>query len=306
MRLSIIIPVFQVEDFLDECLESIVKEKEQEMEILLIEDASPDNCRMMCDRWSSKDPRIHVIHHQRNMGLSEARNTGIEMAKGDYLAFVDSDDFIEPFTFQRLLSHLDENKEIDILEFPITQKYGDRKREHLLDFPDRVYPDTHTYWFETRAYLHTYACNKIFRRSLFEHVRFPGGKKFEDVYTLPQLLRRHPIVATTHQGHYYYRWNPNGITATADGSALDDLLSAHLRILNELRQSSLVLPGKGMGDYYHQILNIQLDVCEQLGIPPRLPILPYHQTLKLKLLHLLGINKLCKLNQLLHKIRLSR
>ena len=302
MKLSIIIPVYQVEDFLDKCIESLMNEKVQETEIILIDDASPDKCGDMCDKWAAKDKMIRVIHHKRNMGLSEARNTGIKIAKGDYLAFVDSDDFLESDTFQRLLSILENNKDIDILEFPVMQKYGDKHKQHLLTFPDHVYTDIYSYWFETQAYLHTYACNKVIRRSLFNDVLFPPGKKFEDVHTYPKLLRQHPVVATTHVGCYFYRWNPKGITATADGKALDDLLSAHIEILDALSKCHVSLNQKDMGYYYHHILNIQLDVYERLGTSPRLPILHYNQTLKLKLLNLLGINILCKLNQISHKI----
>ncbi len=306
MKLSVVIPVFQVEDYLDECLENLVKENEQEMEIILVDDASPDRCGRMCDNWSLRDKRIKVIHHKQNKGLSDARNTGIEAASGDYLAFIDSDDFVEPSTFQQLLAYLATNHEIDILEFPVVQKYGNKDKEHVLEFPERIYRNPLAYWFETQAYSHTYACNKIYKTNLFEQVRYPSGKKFEDVYTLPKLLRLHPVVGTTHIGRYYYRWNPEGITATADGNALNDLLSAHLNIIENLLQEYRELPTDTMGYYYHHVLNIQLDVYEQLGTSPKLPMLSYNQTLKLKLLHLLGINTLCKINRLYHRIRPSR
>ncbi len=306
MKLSIIIPVFEVEEFLDECIESLMPGFDQDMEIILVDDASPDKCGEMCDKWATKEQRITVIHHPYNMGLSEARNTGINISKGDYIAFVDSDDFVEPYTFQKLLSILVDHKDIDILEFPVMQKYGDKSKENLLTFPDKTYDDMLSYWFETKAYLHMYAWNKVVKKSLYSKVLFPAGKKFEDAYTYPRLLRQRPVVATTHVGCYYYRWNHKGITATADGKTLNELLSAHIDNLNELRYNYSTLPQNEMGYYYHHILNIQLDVYERMGTSPRIPILPYNQTLKLKLLHLLGINKLCKLSKILHKIRPPR
>ena len=108
------------------------------------------------------------------------------------------------------------------------------------------------YWLEGEAYRHTYACNKIYKRSLFKNIRFPIGKLFEDVYTLPQLLRIATTIATTDVGCYHYCYNPNGITAQADGNALAQLLQAHL-------QSGMPIDD----NYYLHLANIQSDVWER-------------------------------------------
>ena len=106
------------------------------------------------------------------------------------------------------------------------------------------------------------------------------------------MLKEAKMVATTAQGMYFYTHNPDGITVNADGKALSDLLEAHLKILPEMPDA----------DYYAHLLNIQLDVYELTGNPPIIPILPYYSTLKLKLLHIIGIKRLCKLSKTLHSL----
>ena len=99
MKLSIIVPVYKVEEFLDACIESILSQKVNDCEIFLVDDCSPDRCGIMCDEWAKKDKRIKVIHCQNNGGFSFARNQGLKIACGEYITFVDSDDFIAPDTF---------------------------------------------------------------------------------------------------------------------------------------------------------------------------------------------------------------
>ena len=286
MKLSIIIPVYRVEATLDRCVKSVLSQHVDDMEVLLIDDGSPDKCPQMCDEWAKKDDRIRVIH-QENGGLSDARNTGIDAAKGDYLTFVDSDDYLSSNTYGPLLKLLDD---ADILEYSITNR---------LALPNHYYTDMGEYWLQGQAYLHTYAWNKIYKRTLFEQVRFPKGKVFEDVYTLPQLLKRAQKVKTCSKGFYHYCYNPNGITANANGEQLDMLLDAHLA------------NGMPMDDaYYLYLLNIQIDVWERLGGDIKLPVRKLNpqvfkgfDKLKAITLNKIGINKLCKIVKTLHYIK---
>ena len=102
--ISVIVPVYKVENFLDRCVESIVGQTYENLEIILVDDGSPDNCPAMCDEWAEKDSRIRVIHKE-NGGLCSARNAGMDIAAGDYLGFVDSDDCIEPDMYQLLVEN---------------------------------------------------------------------------------------------------------------------------------------------------------------------------------------------------------
>ena len=105
MRLSIVIPVYRVEQTLERCLESILRQPPADCEVILVDDGSPDACPRLCDEWAERDPHIRVAH-QANAGLSAARNTGIKMATGDYITFVDSDDFVGDNTFAVLIAKL--------------------------------------------------------------------------------------------------------------------------------------------------------------------------------------------------------
>ncbi|MBQ6857596.1 MAG: glycosyltransferase, partial [Lachnospiraceae bacterium] len=100
--ISIIVPVYKVEMYLDRCVRSLVEQSYTNLEIILVDDGSPDNCGIMCDRWTEKDRRIKVIH-KKNGGLSDARNAGLRIAAGEYIAFVDSDDWIEPEMYGHML-----------------------------------------------------------------------------------------------------------------------------------------------------------------------------------------------------------
>ena len=291
LKLSIIIPVYRVEQTLRRCIDSILSQSFVDWEMILVDDGSPDGCPEICDEYTKNYDKIRVIH-KANGGLSDARNVGIEEAKGEYITFVDSDDYLGEETLKKVMKILKNHPEYDMLEYPVFVHFSSLKKEHRLELDNHEYRDMREYWLEGMAYTHTYACNKIYRRSLFDNVRFPVGKLFEDVYTLPLLLKEANVVATTSQGLYFYTHNVNGITVTADGKAMANLLDAHLKVFPEMVDAQ----------YYSHVLNIQMDVYELTEDPPVLPVLPYYSTFKLKLLHLFGIKRLCKLNKILHSL----
>ena len=307
MKLTIIIPVYAVEATLNQCIESVVSQDYTDFELLLVDDGSPDHCPQICDRWAAKDKRIRVIH-QKNGGLSDARNTGIAESKGEYITFIDSDDYIGAGTLKPLMNHVANYPDIDILEYPAYLFYGSPQQEEL-NFPEEtVYHDMDAYWYEGQAYHHSYAWNKVYKREMFRDVRYPTGVVFEDIYTLYRLLKNATTVATINSGRYYYCFNPKGITATASGTSLRMLLQHHISIiLNTHRRD------KAFQTYYLQVVNIQVDVFEATGETPILPFIHLNQRnfkgynkIKAVVLNILGIRNLCKLLQLKHKIWGSR
>lgn len=292
MKLSVIIPVYCVESTLDRCVESVLAQDIAEMEVILVDDGSPDRSPTICDKWAAKDSRIYVIHKQ-NGGLSDARNAGINVAQGEYITFVDSDDFIAPDTYAPLMEVFGKHDDTDLLEFPILWHYG-APEQRRLRFGDRTYERMSDYWLEGKAYTHSFACNKIFRRKLFQEIRFPVGQVFEDMATLPLLLQNARKVMTSSHGMYYYCQNPESITATATGHELNMLLRHHLK----------ALPLACDTCYYMHVVNIQLDVCRLLNVAPELPPYPvsifakgltWKQRLKAIGISLLGIKNLSKL-----------
>jgi hypothetical protein len=188
------------------------------------------------------------------------------------------------------------NPQVDLLEYPIVRYYG-AEEEQLIAFGERLYDDKKAYWLEANAYLHTYACNKIFRTTLFKNVRYPKGVVFEDAATLPSLLQNARLVMTCGKGLYYYCFNSKGITATADGKQLAMLLQHHLKAMTQYCDTL----------YYMHVVNIQLDVCRLLSIPPVMPgfTIDLHdprlsstQRLKAVVLKCLGMKALVKLHRL--------
>ena len=115
MKLTVVIPVYRVEATLDRCVESVLIQDIDDMEVILVDDGSPDRCPKMCDEWAEKDSRISVIHKE-NGGLSEARNAALDIAKGDYVTFVDSDDWLDEGTYKAILNLMDDN---DIVEYTV-------------------------------------------------------------------------------------------------------------------------------------------------------------------------------------------
>ena len=293
MKLSIIIPIYNVEDTLRRCLESVLGQMDDRMEVIIVDDGSTDTSGQIAEQMTAGRTDCRLIR-QANKGLSAARNAGIKAATGEYITFTDSDDFVARGTYTALLAVLEEHPAYDILEYPVMEHYGHPTKQHLLTFPDAVVGSIRDYWL-CGGHLHTYACNKLYRRELFADIHFPEGKAFEDAYTYPLLLQRAKVVATTSVGRYYYCHNDRGITAQAGGKELTDLLEAHLTHLH--------LWGRLTRDYYQALLNIQMDVYEATHADPVLPVLPYKGTLKLFVLHLIGLKRLCQLNRFIHRIR---
>ena len=325
MKLSIIIPVYRTQATLQRCLESILGQSFTDYEVILVDDESPDLCPQLCDEYDKQNCRIKVIHKQ-NGGLSDARNAGLEIAQGEYVTFVDSDDAIAPDTLQLLMEELTPSN-IDILEYPVLERLGHPTREHLLTFEPKIYDNALEYWLDTNAYTHTYVCNKLYKRELFQNIKFPKGKNFEDAQTTPYLIglipseteNYQPRIKVTNVGQYLYYWNNKGITASAK---YEDYLNLYVSQTLALIYVCKKIKGKekewiplyhtALEDFMTKILNVLLDLYELSGQyeahPPLVNKLAWIKeytsikSLKLNMLSLLGYKRLCRINKLIHKI----
>lgn len=220
--ISVIIPVYQVERYLDTCVASVAGQTFSDLEILLVDDGSPDGCPALCDAWAQKDPRVRVIHRE-NGGLSAARNTGIEAATGDFLAFVDADDLLEPDTLRRAYQAQRQHN-ADLVIFNLV--YVDDRNKVLpapdfTGFRDEVL-DADEVWqryfalAEQKIY-YVVAWNKLYRRELFATLRYAEGKRYEDQFLLPGLLAQcRTIVCLGYPG---YRYVQRGGSIMAQGSS---------------------------------------------------------------------------------------
>lgn len=294
MKLSVVIPAYNSGATICRCISSIIAQDFTDMEIILVDDGSQDGTPYICNEYTAQDSRISVIH-KPNSGLSEARNYGIDAATGDYITFIDSDDSLELGTYSRLFELIDKHPEYDILEYSINERYDSRKNRKL-KFNNREYNDIKAYWLEERAYKHAYACNKIYRRSLFDDTKYKTGIIFEDVEILPRLLKKCNVVATTEIGTYNYIYNGDGLTANAHVKQMESMLETHVAIMKETCDDR----------YFKYIINIQLDVYRMGGNILIEDGLPYRGTLKLALYHLLGIKRLCLIHKLFRIIAHNR
>lgn len=292
MKLSIIIPVYNTEQTLGRCINSVLQSSLNNFEIILINDGSTDNSANICESYKNSYPQQIQVIHQKNQGLSAARNAGLDISKGQYVTFIDSDDYISKDLYCHLLEQLNVNHNIDLLEYSLV-KETQNNTEILFNFKDFIYRNHRSYWIKTHAYTHAFAWNKIYKRELFKDLRYPIGKKFEDVWLLPRIIQKCQTIATTSCGYYHYDYNPHGITATADGMALQDLLNAHLKVFEQYQNA----------DYYLSLLNIQIDVFNRLKTPILLPYKRYWTNFKLVLVSCLGVKTTCRIMNQLYKWR---
>lgn len=231
MKLSIIVPIYNVENTLKRCVESILTQSFTDYELLLIDDGSPDKSGSIAEELAINDKRI-IVYHKSNGGLSDARNYGIKIAKGRYITFIDSDDEITPYTLEHLMQIITDNPKYDILEYPVKEKPG-YKDMRILWPGNKEYPNAME-WLSDSGAEHCWACNKIYKRTLFDNVCFPVGKIYEDIYVIVRLLKLKPFIATTNKGMYMYHWNENGIGANATRQGLNPLLEAQIYLVNKL------------------------------------------------------------------------
>lgn len=289
--LSVVIPIYNVERTLARCVESVLDQHVEGMEVILVDDGSTDRSVLVANRYQNR-PHVTLIH-KANGGLSDARNEGLYYAKGRYVTFVDSDDYLLPDTYAPLMAMLEAHPEYDILEYSFVRETSCGWK--TIKLPEREYTHIGDYWLGCRGYEHTYAWNKIYLRSLFDGTPWAKGRLFEDVYAMGGLLPKVLTLRTTSRGTYRYTYNPSGITVKADARGWRDLLQGHLRMLHNY-------DFRGHADfarYYAALLNIQLTTFELSGDEHDivLPSLPYRHTWKLCALHLLGMRRLCLLHR---------
>lgn len=221
--ISVIVPVYKVEKYLDRCVDSIVNQIYKNLEIILVDDGSPDNCPKMCDAWAKKDSRIKVIHKE-NGGLSDARNAGMAVATGNYIGFVDSDDWIDLNVFQTLLTALNKSnsdiaccKIMKVRENENVSQVGNCSGEYKV--------------YDTEAAMHELIIdkdiqqvvwNKLYKRKVLENIKFEKGKYNEDEFWTYQVVgNANQIVVIDYPGYYYLQRNSSIMGSTYSLKRLD-------------------------------------------------------------------------------------
>ena len=219
--ISVIIPVYKVEKYLEKCIESIIKQTYTNLQIILVDDGSPDNCGKICDEYAKKDSRIEVIH-KINGGLSDARNVGINRANGRYIGFVDSDDYIKEDMYEKLINLIKEyNADVSICNLydVIDGKEYVRNKDNgiheysRIDILKEILLDKN---------IQSYAWNKLYKKELFDEIKYPIGKKYEDIGTTFYLFEKcNKIVVTSEPEYYYLKRSDSLVNNVTESTVLD-------------------------------------------------------------------------------------
>ena len=257
--ISVVVPVYNVEDYLPECVESILGQTFTDFELILVDDGSLDNCGTMCDSYEKKDSRVHVIHKE-NGGLSDARNKGIEQAKGRYITFIDSDDYIDA-TYLHYLYESALNTGADIVQAnhtSISDKMGSISADrHNASFDIKEF-DTREAIKDFMLYKTQYAnvWAKIYKKELFDGVRFPVGKLTEDEYTTYKLILKSQKVICLPKVIYFYRRRQGSIVTSFSDKRFD--------VCNEvpdlLREALIVSGMFNESEYNYKCMRIWLKI----------------------------------------------
>ena len=228
--ISVIIPIYKVHAYLSKCVESITAQTYGKLEIILVDDGSPDECPALCDAWALKDKRIKVIHKE-NGGLSDARNAGIEIASGDYILFVDGDDYIAPDMCEKLLTAI-EDSDADMAVCSFYWEYPDRQEIQPMSVLNGTVVSQSEIletWARFGGVEFVVAWNKLYRRELFftpEHIRYPVGRLHEDEFTSYRLLYAAKRVVFVDKPLYHYVQRGNSIMANLGERNIRDFADA--------------------------------------------------------------------------------
>lgn len=187
MLVSVIIPVYQVEAYINRCIDSVLNQKYRELEVILVDDGSPDRCGFICDEYALKDNRIVVIHKE-NGGLSSARNAALDICKGEYIMFVDSDDYVEPDFCEEAVNAVEKNQVL-CASFGYFEHVNSKMTTFCTSNPRIVSSkEAINSLIVSNDVIFNLTWNKIYHRSLFENLRFPIGRHFEDQGTTYKLV----------------------------------------------------------------------------------------------------------------------
>lgn len=247
--LSIIVPVYNVEPYLAHCLDALLGQDYQHIEIILIDDGSTDHSLEICRSYAERDARIK-LYTQSNQGLAVTRSHGLDYATGEFITFADSDDAVLPTTYSSALAVLDQQPACDQVQFPLHKRVGTPSPEIIVDHRSPIYG--------TEAMLHNWiverdiswiVCNKIFRREAIGDLRFKAGFVYEDNLFVSQQLQRSRGICFSSEGAYLYYYRGGSITNTFTEKNMLDMIRIHCEIYDELAGYASLSEARGYMSY---------------------------------------------------------
>jgi glycosyltransferase involved in cell wall biosynthesis len=263
-KISVIVPIYNTKNYLDKCLQSIINQTMQEIEIICIDDCSPDDSYLIVERFMAQDSRVSLIRHEKNKGSGGARNTGILAAKADFLASVDSDDYIKPEMMQTLWD-FSENGKYDVVScgYICTNTKGE---EISFDKPISEVLINKKNSVDIFTCMNVPFWNKLWRRSLFvgNKIYFPEKLFFQDSATTPRIIAKSQTIKTIENELYYYLIRPDSVTTTNSPKHIIDQFKVLEILLEFLEQNNLIgcywddfVERIDRGLYYHSVNAVQ-------------------------------------------------
>lgn len=245
--ISVIVPIYHVEKYLSRCIDSIIDQTYQNLEIILVDDGSNDGCPAICDEYAQKDNRIVVIHKE-NGGVSDARNKGVDASKGEYIGFVDPDDYIHRDMYRILMDTILKNS-ADACICSYKYVYDGRPKEEDVTFENDIHTDIKSgksiqyfYYSSDKKLELTVPWNKLYKKELFRGYRYPLGRIFEDEATTFKFLYRCEKVCLIDIPLYYYLQRNDSIIGVMNGQRDSKVVEAYLERIDfyhEMEEESL-------------------------------------------------------------------
>lgn len=258
---SVIVPVYNVEKYIKECIDSICRQTYRNLEIILVDDGSPDRCGDICDSYADTDNRIRVIHKD-NQGLSEARNSALDIMKGKYVVFVDSDDYIADNHIERLYEMINNTgSEISVTSCVCFPEDGNAVAE---GFNEKVFCTDNLKAVERMFYQKDFdhnAWSKMYLSSLFGNIRYPKGLIYEDMPTTYRLFLKAGKVAFSNYRSYFYRQRKGSIENS--GMSIEKIKSAERIII--LMENDIPLFTRIMRSYESRISSFIFHICVHIN-----------------------------------------
>ncbi|MGM9568215.1 MAG: glycosyltransferase [Clostridia bacterium] len=225
-EISVIVPVYKVEKYLHRCVDSILNQTFTDLEIILVDDGSPDRCGEICDEYARKDSRVRVIHKE-NGGVSDARNAGLKVVKGRFIGFVDSDDFIEPEMYA-VLYQMIQKENADIAVCGVYNCFGSKRTAQYSGKETFVCDGKNALAVTLEGKkMPASLCNKLYRNEIFQDRAFLKDKTYEDAFFLPSLFLAADKVVTTTEPYYNYWHRSNSITTSSYSEVTWDVIDAY-------------------------------------------------------------------------------
>lgn len=265
VKISVIVPIYNVEQYLVKCINSILNQTFKDFELILVNDGSTDSSLSICKNYLKKDNRIKIIN-KKNGGLSEARNYGLDKAIGKYVCFIDSDDFVE----QNYLSELyytikQSNSDITICEFNTVNEKYQRIDTVCLNEPQTVKQtsgkDVVKYLYEDNSIANVVAWNKLYKRSLFNNLKYEAGRFFEDEYMIVPILWEAKSVSFVRKPLYDYLQRPDSIMHTSlTGKKIKDTIDFQKQRIKFFHSVNRVdFEKKAIQNYRYSIIKMMMD-----------------------------------------------